>query len=126
MAPKHHPTPLSGGDRKALNKELGNARAMTTILARQSAECRAEGEATIREACVLQRPPGRACLHGRRQGYRHAAFRLKAGGRFGKANLLLIATRSYVFYLSASAGLLDVRGWQRHHRRRIRRSRERS
>jgi len=29
MAPKHHPTPLSGGDRKALNKELGKARAMT-------------------------------------------------------------------------------------------------
>jgi hypothetical protein len=25
MAPKHHPTPLSGGDRKALNKELGKA-----------------------------------------------------------------------------------------------------
>jgi hypothetical protein len=23
MAPKHHPMPLSGGDRKALNKELG-------------------------------------------------------------------------------------------------------
>jgi DNA polymerase-4 len=29
MAPKHHPTPLSGGDRKALAKELGKARAMT-------------------------------------------------------------------------------------------------
>jgi hypothetical protein len=28
MAPKHHPTPLSGGDRKALKKELGKARAM--------------------------------------------------------------------------------------------------
>jgi hypothetical protein len=26
MAPKHHPTPLSGGDRKALNKELGKTR----------------------------------------------------------------------------------------------------
>jgi hypothetical protein len=26
MAPKHHPTPLSGGDRKALKKELGRAR----------------------------------------------------------------------------------------------------
>jgi hypothetical protein len=33
MAPKHHPTPLSGSDRKALNKELGKARAMTNILA---------------------------------------------------------------------------------------------
>ena len=50
MAPKHHPTPLSGGDRKALKKELGRARAMTTILAAQSAEARAEGEALIRTA----------------------------------------------------------------------------
>src|SRR6266436_6422347 len=47
MAPKHHPTPLSGGDRKALNKELGKARAMTRILATQSAEMRAKGEAMI-------------------------------------------------------------------------------
>ena len=36
MAPKHHPTPLSGGGRKALNKELGKARAMTNT-------CRAVG-----------------------------------------------------------------------------------
>ena len=50
MAPKHHPTPLSGGDRKALNKELGKARAMTTILAAQSTEARAKGEALIRTA----------------------------------------------------------------------------
>jgi hypothetical protein len=28
MAPKYHPTPLSGGDRKALTRELGKARAM--------------------------------------------------------------------------------------------------
>jgi hypothetical protein len=50
MAPKHHSTPLSGGDRKALAKELGRARAMTTILAAQSAEARAKGEALIRTA----------------------------------------------------------------------------
>lgn len=50
MAPKHHPTPLSGGDRKALAKELGKARAMTTILAAQSAEARAKGEVLIRTA----------------------------------------------------------------------------
>jgi hypothetical protein len=31
MAPKYHPTPLSGGDRKALSKELAKARAMTGI-----------------------------------------------------------------------------------------------
>jgi hypothetical protein len=49
MAPKYHATPLSGGDRKALKKELGRARAMRTILAAQSAEARAKGEALIRE-----------------------------------------------------------------------------
>jgi hypothetical protein len=43
MALKPHPTPLSGGDRKALAKELDKARAMTTILAAQSAEARAKG-----------------------------------------------------------------------------------
>lgn len=53
MAPKHHPTPLSGGDRKALKKELGKARAITTILASQSAEARAKGNALIRQADKL-------------------------------------------------------------------------
>ncbi|MDA9422926.1 hypothetical protein [Bradyrhizobium sp. CCBAU 53380] len=53
MAPKHHPTPLSGGDRKALQKELGRARAMTTILAGQADEARAKGEALIRTADKL-------------------------------------------------------------------------
>jgi hypothetical protein len=53
MAPKYHPAPLSGGDRKALNKELGKARAMTTILAAQSAEARAKGEALIQQADKL-------------------------------------------------------------------------
>jgi hypothetical protein len=48
MTPKYHPTPLSGGDRKALNKEVGKARAMANILAVQSAEMRAEAEALIR------------------------------------------------------------------------------
>jgi hypothetical protein len=50
MAPKHHPTPLSGGDRKALNKELGKARAMTGILAAQSAEMRAKAETMLQQA----------------------------------------------------------------------------
>jgi putative SOS response-associated peptidase YedK len=50
MAPKHHPTPLSDGDRKALGKELGKARAMTTILAEQSTAARAKGEALIEQA----------------------------------------------------------------------------
>jgi hypothetical protein len=45
--------PLSGGDRKALSKELGKARAMTTILAAQSAEARANGEALLRTADKL-------------------------------------------------------------------------
>src|SRR5260370_41121711 len=50
MAPKHHPTPLSGGDPKALKKELSKSRAMTRIFAERSAERRREGEALIREA----------------------------------------------------------------------------
>lgn len=50
MASKHHPTPLSGGDRKALAKELGRSRAMTTILATQAAEARTKGEALIKQA----------------------------------------------------------------------------
>jgi hypothetical protein len=50
MSPKFHHTPLSGGDRKALKKELVKARAMTGILAEQSVEKRRLGEALIREA----------------------------------------------------------------------------
>lgn len=50
MAPKYHPTPLSGGDRKALAKELGKSRAMANILAAQSAEMRAKGEALVQQA----------------------------------------------------------------------------
>src|SRR6201992_4317683 len=50
MAPKHHPTPLSGGDRKALNKELGKARARTGILAAQSAEMRTKAETMLQQA----------------------------------------------------------------------------
>jgi hypothetical protein len=50
MAPKHHPTPLSGSGRKALTRELGKARAMANILAAQSAEMRAKGEALIQQA----------------------------------------------------------------------------
>ena len=49
MAPKYHPTPLSGGDRKALAKELGKALAMANILAAQSSEMRAKGEAMIQQ-----------------------------------------------------------------------------
>ena len=50
MAPKYHPTPLSGGDRKALTKELGKARAMANILAARSAEARTKAEVLIQEA----------------------------------------------------------------------------
>lgn len=53
MSPKHHPTPLSGGDRKALKKELTKARGVTLMLARQSEDLRARGEAMIREADKL-------------------------------------------------------------------------
>ena len=50
MAPKHHPTPLSGSHRKALTKELGKARAMTGILAAQSMEMHSKGAALIQQA----------------------------------------------------------------------------
>src|ERR1700730_8089775 len=50
MAPKYHPPPLSGGDRKALKKELSKSRAMTRIFAERSAEKRREGEALSAEA----------------------------------------------------------------------------
>jgi hypothetical protein len=50
MAPKHHPTPLSGGDRKARSKELTKARAMTVILSARADEARRAGEALIQEA----------------------------------------------------------------------------
>lgn len=53
MAPKYHPTPLSGSGRKALKKELGKARAMASILATRSAEMRAKGEALIQQADKL-------------------------------------------------------------------------
>lgn len=50
MAPKHHPKPLSGGDRKALEKELVKSRAMTIVLAARAREKRAAGETLLREA----------------------------------------------------------------------------
>jgi hypothetical protein len=53
MAPKHHPTPRSGGLRSALNKELGKARAMTTVLARRSEELRTEGQSLLQQADKL-------------------------------------------------------------------------
>jgi hypothetical protein len=58
MAPKYHPTPLSGGDRKAVNKELGKARAMTGILAAQSAEMRAKAETMLQQADRLPAKAG--------------------------------------------------------------------
>jgi hypothetical protein len=50
MARKSHHLPLSGGDRKAVTKELSKSRAMTHIFAERSAEKREQGEALIREA----------------------------------------------------------------------------
>jgi hypothetical protein len=47
MAPKHHPAPLSGGDRKARKKELSKSRAMTRIFAERSAEKRREGNTRL-------------------------------------------------------------------------------
>ena len=50
MAAKHHPTPPSGGDRKALKKELARSQGINAMLARQSAELRVKGEELIRRA----------------------------------------------------------------------------
>src|SRR5215203_2919732 len=50
MPPKHHPTPLSGGDRKALTKELSRSRAMAKILGERAGDKRRAGEVLIREA----------------------------------------------------------------------------
>jgi len=44
---------MSGGDRKALRKELTKARGVTLMLARQSEDLRARGEKMIREADKL-------------------------------------------------------------------------
>lgn len=50
MAPKYHLTPLSGGDRKALKKELGKSRSMTGILSAQADELRSRGEALLQKS----------------------------------------------------------------------------
>jgi AbiU2 len=51
----HHPL-ISGGDRKALTKELVKSRAMTKTFAERSAEKRRGGKALIREADNLSWP----------------------------------------------------------------------
>lgn len=53
MSPKRHPTLMSGGDRKALRKELQKSRGVTLMLARQSEDLRTRGEAMIRDADKL-------------------------------------------------------------------------
>lgn len=45
--------PLSGGDRKALSKELRKSEAMVAIYAAEAAEKRGRGEALLREADKL-------------------------------------------------------------------------
>jgi hypothetical protein len=67
MAPKHHPAPLSGGDRKALKKELSKSRAMTRIFAERSAEKRREGEALNRNVERVFNPSRKETHWGRRK-----------------------------------------------------------
>jgi hypothetical protein len=55
MAPKFHHMPLSGGDRKALKKELSKSRAVTRIFAERAEEKRREGEALIRKRAAPAR-----------------------------------------------------------------------
>jgi hypothetical protein len=56
MAPKHHPTPLSGGDRKALNKELGKSRVNGGLpwLKIQCARCKAPSDVDL---AAMKHPP---------------------------------------------------------------------
>jgi hypothetical protein len=64
MAPKYHPTPLSGGYGKALNKELGKARTMTPghAVGRDAGEGRDDAAAgrpaTLRILCRIETPTG--------------------------------------------------------------------
>ena len=58
---KYHATPLSGGDRKALNKEPRKASGMTIMLAREATELRAKGEALIQRPTIC---PARAGTSG--------------------------------------------------------------
>jgi hypothetical protein len=46
------PTPLSGGDREALKKELAR-RAMTTVLAREAGQLRTNSNSLFRQADKL-------------------------------------------------------------------------
>jgi hypothetical protein len=56
MAPKHHPTPLSGGDRKALNKELGKSRVNGGLpwLEIQCARCKTPSDVDL---AAMKHPP---------------------------------------------------------------------
>jgi hypothetical protein len=56
MALKYHHPLVSGGDRKALTKELVKSRAMTKTFAERSAGKRRGGKALIREANNLSWP----------------------------------------------------------------------
>jgi hypothetical protein len=67
MAPKHHPPPLSGGDRKVLKKELSKSRVMTRIFAERSAEKRLAGEALNRDVERVFNPSRKETHWGRRK-----------------------------------------------------------
>jgi hypothetical protein len=49
MAPKYHPAPLTGGDRKALTKELRKSRAMTQSVEMQNLLCQSWNERVWRD-----------------------------------------------------------------------------
>jgi hypothetical protein len=68
MAPKYDPTPLSGGDRKALTKEFRKARAMANILSAQPAEMRAKAE------LCCSRPTGCWAKAGTRMCFKRPTF----------------------------------------------------
>jgi hypothetical protein len=113
MAPKYHPTPLSGGDRKALAKELGKARAIANILAAQSAEMRAKDEAMIQQADRL------LCESWNERMWSDGEGRELATARWGmpsSQHALMEATKKRAAKLEAKDKPVDSRnccGWSR-------------
>lgn len=53
MSPKQHHIPLSGGDRKALKKELAKSTGIEAMLMREATDFRSRGDAMIKKADSL-------------------------------------------------------------------------
>ena len=102
MAPKHYHMPLSGGDRKALKKELSKSRAMTHIFAERSAEKR-------RESLAPGRQPDRQQMNFTDSGDQHRAMRKISRGLLTYAAIgATISFRNYKQREAARATLAKL------------------